>query len=178
MEEGWYRWSYEVEELDPEYMLEILKKRYAANSRLVLTLKDGEYVSEEIGGLGEIRELSIAKRGAGGVADELIIEAEKGTYKVITEHNIRYVLNNGESRIVRKDGSKVKCPTILPSGFFVITAGKEDGNVVGYTLTGGGFGHGVGMSQNGARSMAKSGWSAGDILAFFYEGCTVKNIYE
>lgn len=178
VEEGWYRWSYEVEELDPEYMLEILKKRYAANSRLVLTLKDGEYVSEEIGGLGEIRELCIAKRGAGGVADELIIEAEKGTYKVITEHNIRYVLNNGESRIVRKDGSKVKCPTILPSGFFVITAGKEDGNVVGYTLTGGGFGHGVGMSQNGARSMAKSGWSAGDILAFFYEGCTVKNIYE
>lgn len=178
VDEGWYRWTYEVEELDPGYMLEVLKKRYAANSRLVLTLKDGEYVSEEIGGLGDIRELYIAKRGAGGVADELVIEAEKGTYKVITEHNIRYVLNNGESRVERKDGSRVKCPTILPSGFFVITAGKEDGNVVGYTLTGGGFGHGVGMSQNGARAMAKAGWNAGDILAFFYEGCTVKKIYE
>ncbi|MCM1027176.1 MAG: SpoIID/LytB domain-containing protein [Roseburia sp.] len=176
--ESWYRWTYEVREVDPEYILEILKKRYAANGKLVLTLVDGEYISQEIGELGRIRELTITKRGAGGVADELMIEGEEAAYKVITEHNIRYVLNNGESKIVRQDGKKTSSPNLLPSGFFVINAGKKDGYVVGYTLTGGGFGHGVGMSQNGAKEMAKSGWTAGDILSFFYEDCSVRNIFE
>lgn len=176
--ESWYRWSYEVKSLATEYMLEMLKKRYAANSRLVLTLENGEYVSRDIGGLGRVTDIYIEKRGAGGVADELVIEGEEGTYKVISEHNIRYVLNDGESKVRRQDGSEVASSSLLPSGFFVITTGKEEGNVVGYTLTGGGFGHGVGMSQNGAKEMAKCGWSAEDILMFFYEDCALKNIYE
>ena len=68
--------------------------------------------------------------------------------------------------------------SLLPSGFFIISAGKEDGNVVGYSLSGGGFGHGVGMSQNGAKEMAKQGWTAWDILMYFYEDCILKCIYE
>ena len=156
----------------------MLKKRYAANSKLVLTLKDGEFISRDIGELGDIKEIRIEKRGAGGVADELVIEGEKGTYKVISEHNIRYVLNNGESKVRRMDGSEVASPNLLPSGFFVITTGKKDGNVIGYTLIGGGFGHGVGMSQNGAKEMAKCGWNAEEILLFFYDDCALKSIYE
>ena len=177
-QEGWYRWSYTVKKIDPERIEEMLKKRYAANSRLVLTFEDGEYISKEIGEVGKLRDIYIEKRGAGGVADELVLEAEGGSYKVISEHNIRYVLNDGETKIVRQDGSSVASPTILPSGFFIITAGKEKGTVVGYTLNGGGFGHGVGMSQNGAKSMAKDGYTAEDILGFFYEGCTLETIYD
>lgn len=176
--ESWYRWTYEVKQLDKDRMLETLKKRYEANSALILTLKDGEYVSEEIRGLGEIREIYVAKRGAGGVADELVIEAEKGTYKVISEHNIRYVLNDGKTSVVRQDGRKTGAMALLPSGFFVISTGKKNGNVIGYSLSGGGFGHGVGMSQNGAKEMAKCGWAAGDILAYFYDDCMTKSIYE
>jgi SpoIID/LytB domain protein len=55
--------------------------------------------------------------------------------------------------------------------------GKEDGKVVGYKVIGGGFGHGVGMSQNGAKNMAAAGYTAEDILGFYYEGCTVQSIY-
>ncbi|MCI9144029.1 MAG: hypothetical protein HFH87_15670, partial [Lachnospiraceae bacterium] len=176
--EGWYRWSYQVEELDREHMLETLQKRYAANDELILTWKDGAYVSEPIGELGDITDIYIEKRGSGGVADELVIETDTGKIKVISEHNIRYVLNDGETKVERQDGSKVVSASLLPSGFFIIATGKEDGNVVGYTLTGGGFGHGVGMSQNGAREMAGSGYSAGEILLFFYENCTIKNVYE
>lgn len=176
--EAWYRWTYEVKSLNSEHMLEVLQKRYAAKSSLVLTLRDGEYVSEEIRDLGKVYDIYIAKRGAGGVADELVIEAEYGTYKVISEHNIRYVLNDGKSQVLRQDGKKVASTSILPSGFFVISTGKKDGNVVGYSLSGGGFGHGVGMSQNGAKEMAKCGWTAWDILMFFYEDCIMKCIYE
>lgn len=176
--EGWYRWTYEVEELDSEYLLQMLQKRYAANSKLVLTLEDGEYVSREIETDGEITDIYVDKRGAGGVADELVIQTTENCYKVISEHNIRYVLNDGESKIHRQDGSKVNSPNLLPSGFFVMETRGEDGRVTGYTLTGGGFGHGVGMSQNGARSMAKKGYDSEQILLFFYEKCYIDNVYE
>lgn len=176
--ESWYRWSYEVKQLDSTHMLEILQKRYAANSKLVLTYKDGEYVSEEIDKLGKIQEIYVEKRGPGGVADELVIQAEQGTIKVISEHNIRCVLNDGKSKVLRQDGKKVASANLLPSAFFVISTSKEGGYVVGYSLSGGGFGHGVGMSQNGAKEMAKSGWNAGDILLYFYNNCTTKCIYE
>ena len=176
--EGWYRWSYQVEEIDKEHMLEVLQQRYATNSNLVLTWKDGAYVSEPIESLSDITDIYIEKRGSGGVADELVIEAGSQKIKVISEHYIRSVLNDASSKVVLQDGSEVAGMNLLPSGFFVIMTSIMDGNVVGYNLCGGGFGHGVGMSQNGARDMAESGYSAMDILLYFYENCAIKNVYE
>ena len=175
-DEGWYRWTYQVEELDLERMLEIIRKRYNVNEKLVLTLVNGEYISVPVEELDEIRKIKVEKRGAGGVADELIIETGKHTYKIISEHNIRYVLNSGEDKIIRQDGSKIASPSILPSGFFIVETMEKKGAVTGYTLTGGGFGHGVGMSQNAARSMAKHGYHAEQILMFFYENCFIREI--
>ncbi|NLL77279.1 MAG: hypothetical protein GX235_08530 [Clostridiales bacterium] len=79
--------------------------------------------------------------------------------------------------VIRQDGSEMASPTLLPSAYMTIMTSEEEGVVVGYTLIGGGYGHGVGMSQNGAKSMAKAGFDAGDILAFFYQTCEVKNVY-
>ena len=67
---------------------------------------------------------------------------------------------------------------MVPSAFFSIETSKEDGFVVGYTLNGGGFGHGVGLSQNGARNMALQEVDAEGILEFFYKGCSLCSIYE
>ncbi|MCM1102293.1 MAG: SpoIID/LytB domain-containing protein [Clostridium sp.] len=175
--EGWYRWSYEVEEISPEHMYEVLKKRYQANADLVLTLDGEEYISAEPEKFTKIKEIRIAARGSGGVADELILETDKGDYKVISEHNIRYVLCDGETKVRRQIGDTVQMPSLLPSGFFIIETGKKNGNVIGYTLTGGGFGHGVGMSQNGAKAMALKGYSCEEILLFFYEDCSLRSIY-
>lgn len=47
--------------------------------------------------------------------------------------------------------------------------------MVGYTLTGGGYGHGVGMSQNGAKALGKKEVSYEQILAMFYPGCTLED---
>lgn len=176
--ENWYRWTYTVEKLDKERMLRNLQSRYAANEKLILTEdENGAFVSMPVEKLGEIRDIYVSLRNEGGVADEMLIETESDTIKVITEHNIRYVLCDGVTKVKRQDGSQVEMATLLPSAFFVITTGKEGENVVGYTLTGGGFGHGVGMSQNGARAMAAKGFTARDILTFFYEDSRVEQIY-
>lgn len=176
--EGWYRWTYTVRSIDEDHILEILKKRYVANDKLVLTRDSGgEFVSIPIEKMGSITDIYVEKRGSGGIADELIIETDKNTFKIISEHNIRYVLNDGKALVYRQDGSEIASANLLPSGFFVINTSKEKENVVGYTLIGGGYGHGVGMSQNGARAMAKAGYQSDDILKFFYEGCYVRNVY-
>ena len=182
-DEPWYRWSYHVEELDEKGLFARLKERYASAPAFVLTKTEGDYyVSEPIGKPGKIRKIEIAKRGAGGIAQELNIETEKATYKILSEYNIRYILCDRKSAVRKQDGSETVPGTLLPSGFFVLDAvsgtGKDGENVVGYTLTGGGYGHGVGMSQNGAKAMGAQGADYGQILSMFYPGCEVTDAEE
>ncbi len=40
-------------------------------------------------------------------------------------------------------------------------------------ISGGGLGHGIGMSQNGANEMAKKGRDYKEILSLFFQGVTV-----
>lgn len=175
-EEPWYRWSYTVEALDAEAMLKRIQSRYKAKPESVLTKAEGDYfVSEPIEKMGAIRNISVIKRGAGGVAEELLIETDEGIYKILSEYNIRSVLCDSASEVIRQDDSKITPKTLLPSGFFILETGKKEGSVVGYTLIGGGYGHGVGMSQNGARALGKDGASYRTILEFFFSGCELGN---
>ena len=47
-----------------------------------------------------------------------------------------------------------------------------------FTLTGAGFGHGVGMSQYGALAMAKAGMDATSIVTHYYQGTTVSPVQD
>lgn len=182
-EEPWYRWTYRVETLDEAHLYENVKSRYAASPNSVwVKKKDGSFGSfqgpekekMDAEGLGRITNLYISARNQGGVASELVIEGENGTVLVKSEHNIRYVLSDGSSQVIRQDGSAYQAGKMLPSAFLAIDLTMEEGCVAGYTLTGGGFGHGVGLSQNGARSMAREGCDSRAILEFFYEGSDVR----
>ena len=177
-EENWYRWEYAVEKADTDRMLKTLQKRYAANADLVLTLEGSKYVSKPIKEVDTLVDIQVVQRGAGGVADELLIITEKNVYKVITELNIRYVLNDGETKVKRHDGTLVSMNSLLPSGFFVIENQYKNGEVKGYKIIGGGFGHGAGMSQNAAKAMALEGRNAEEILSFFFEDCTLEKAVQ
>lgn len=176
-DEPWYRWTYTVDDIDTEAMLARIKARYAASPESVLTKTEGAYyVSQPIEELGDIRELSIHERGAGGVVQELLIVTDTGTYKILAEYNIRAVLCDSKSEVIRQDGSTIVPAALLPSGFFVIETGKNDRNVIGYRLIGGGYGHGVGMSQNGAKALGEQGATSQQILEFFFRGCELDHI--
>ncbi|HXV92522.1 MAG TPA: SpoIID/LytB domain-containing protein [Pseudonocardia sp.] len=56
-------------------------------------------------------------------------------------------------------------PTTIPSGWFSLSS-----NPRGLTITGRGWGHGVGMVQWGAYGKASRGWSTARILGFYYGG--------
>lgn len=182
-EEPWYRWTYQVEKLDEKQLYKRLQERYRALPSNILTRTEGgNYASEPIGKMGRIKRLAITERGDGGIAKALMIETEQAVYQVLSEYNIRYVLCDGESAVKRQDGSESIQGTLVPSAFFVmdtkVKTGKDGETVVGYSLTGGGFGHGKGMAQNGAKALGKQGASCGEILAAYYPGCTVRSAEE
>ena len=126
--------------------------------------------------IGRITDIRIGKRGDGGIAESLVIKGEKKTVTVLSQYNIRAVLCTGGVTAVRQDGSKVELKMLLPSAFFEIESVKEGENMIGYKLYGGGYGHGAGMSQNAARHMAEKGYTAADILVFFYRDCKIENV--
>ena len=178
-DEAWYRWEYDVPQLDPVRISERMQKRFRADSGKVVRLdeeggKDGE--KGKVEAFTEIYDMEITSRREGGIADELLIETDAGDYLVHSEYNIRYLLNDGGS-VEGQDGSRMKIGDLLPSAYFVLDIVKEGEGVIGYSIFGGGYGHGVGMSQNGARVMAGEGKSFGEILTFFYPGCELKKIY-
>ena len=85
---------------------------------------------------------------------------------------MREILFRGQTRRygekVRMNGEKVKSNLGLRSSKFTID--PQTGSITTY-----GWGHGVGMSQLGAKGYARyEGWSYTQILTHYYQGTTVK----
>lgn len=183
---GWYRWNVTINADDIKKNIdEKLAKRYKANPDLIKTLvdkkptdKDAVYESIPVKTIGDIVDISVAKRGTGGIVYELIIEGTEKTIKVMTEYNIRTLLAPVNATVYRLEEKGIDNLTILPSAFFFIEQKKENGKLVSITLTGGGYGHGVGLSQNGVKSLSDAGKNYEEILSYFYKGTDIGFIYQ
>lgn len=183
-EEPWFRWTYQAEELDVTFLWERLADRYNAGPGKILIYTGEEnpdedrenFESEKPEKFKKVYDIRCVKRKEGGVMEELLIETDKGIYKVISEYNIRYILNQ-KGQVIRQDGSVSDGFSLLPSAYLIIDVVKSGKDVVGYTIIGGGYGHGVGMSQNGARAMGMENMNCEDILSFFYRDCRIEKIY-
>lgn len=176
---AWYRWQTKVSLEDLKSTIDAkLQSRYNANSRLILTLVGGKYVSTPINTVGTIKSITITKRATGGVATEVIIKGSKNTVKVISEYNIRILLSPSGNDVVRKDDSKISNMSLLPSAFIIIDEITKDDTLTGYKIRGGGYGHGVGMSQNGVKAMVEAGFKYEEILEHYYTGVNIASIYK
>nr|WP_241735257.1 SpoIID/LytB domain-containing protein [Cyanobacterium stanieri] len=58
--------------------------------------------------------------------------------------------------------------------FYLEPIYTSDNQLDGYRFIGGGFGHGVGLSQFGSYSLANRGYSAQQILEFYYPSATIQ----
>lgn len=201
-EDTYYRWRYDTA-LDTELLLANLQARYEKSPGNIRRKKGNGYVDEKPEKLGMVTGLTAVKRTTGGVMTELLIEGTEDSYRVCGEQNIRYVLagENTEIALGADYGKEGSINGMLPSSFFVIEPVFEESDVVApegkaesetkrdskrkeeklvvvsYRLYGGGFGHGIGMSQNAARRMAQAGYDYKQILQFFYE-CSIEGVNE
>lgn len=167
----YYRWFATADYRDKTSEINqiLIGRRAVSEKNIVFYEKDGKTElssidSSSISALGNITGVSVLKRSSAGSILTLQIQYEKGSAQVKTEYNIRQVLGAGVEKMVYADSSESTSVTMLPSAFCAVI-GQEDGTVI---LQGGGYGHGLGMSQNAANGMAKAGMSYEDILNYFY----------
>ncbi len=107
----------------------------------------------------QLRELRIKQRGESGKVMHIEIMTENGTYTIAKELVLR--------RLFKKSGRA------LPSANFICDSYIDENGNTKIKFTGGGFGHGVGMSQFGAGKMCEKGYNFVDILEHYYSGTTV-----
>ncbi|MAJ25810.1 MAG: amidase [Prochlorococcus sp. MED630] len=91
-------------------------------------------------------KIEVLRRGSSGRVTSLKIEGRTGSEILLKLDDIRRVLRE------------------LPSTLFVVKEIKEGK----WLFSGGGFGHGAGMSQSGAIELAKKGWTTKQILSHYY----------
>ncbi len=108
---------------------------------------------------GRLRDLKIVSRTTSGRVGRLDVVTDAGVYHVRGDR-VRWVL-------VPPGGD----PVILRSALFELTVTQDgEGQPLRITATGHGFGHGVGMCQEGALSMARQGYTSEAILKHYYPG--------
>ncbi len=104
-----------------------------------------------------VRDIRIAETSGRGRVEWLEVVTPEGTWSVFADR-VRWLL--------RRPGSD----SILRSAWFELDVEKQGGEVTRVTATGRGYGHGVGMCQNGALGMARRGFSYRRILEHYYPG--------
>lgn len=170
--EAYYRWEVSVPVLANE-LLQRLEKSSLKSPESVWFRED-ESDSFQIGcpkTFSKIHSIAVTKRLKGGVCDELLIVSDTCQILVKKEYYIRMILSDSKSEVLRNDGQKKALGALLPSGFFVFDEvyDEDKSEVIRLELLGGGLGHGVGMSQNGAKQLAESGFDYIEILDLFYQ---------
>lgn len=137
-----------------------------------------DVASAQISGAGQIQDMTVTDRGPGGIAGELTVIGTDGTVTIKGQSAIRSALGNPSLIITKKDGGTMTGSATLPSAFIAIEKRTGEDGSLSFHIYGGGFGHGVGMSQNGAQGMAKTGKGYKQILDFFYHGTELRECNE
>ena len=102
---------------------------------------------------------AVTKRTTRGAALEISVPYAGNDYIIKGELNIRNLMGGS---------------TVARSGVFVIDEISPGGQI---RISGAGYGHGVGMCQEGAKALAKLGRSYKDIIAFYYRSSGIGKAY-
>ena len=99
-----------------------------------------------------IQNMEIVKRSPSGRILLLRVQTDKGTLE-LAKNEVRSAFSAPRSTL-----------------FYIDPVYDKQKNLKSVVFTGGGLGHGVGMSQYGSYKLAQLGWSPEKILSFYYPG--------
>ena len=178
----WYRWKYTC---SLEALTAMIQERLPlclaqCPGMIGVETEDGICTADSTVNLGTITAMEAIVRGSGGIMQELRIVGSSQSLRIYGQTAIRKLLGAPDQmydNFSQEGRSRGESP-LLPSAFFCMIPEYTDGVITGYTFWGGGNGHGIGMSQNGAYAMTCQGMTYKDILQFFYNGCRIQKISE
>lgn len=121
--------------------------------------------------LPEGYSLSIDKREASGAVTQISIKSKNpnDTTIITTENEVRTILGSYTTSLLDLNKDAISMDQ-LPSAWFTIEKGQS---ATEYILSGGGYGHGIGMSQYGAHGMAEDGMNYKNILTYYFPGTKI-----
>ncbi len=153
----WYRWNYSItgEEI---------------KNNIIKALSEGlikrPYYETEGNVDGNLKSVDVIKRGKGGNITILKITMDNGYIVVEGYENIKHIFKNNKG-------------VYAPSLFFVFdTISLTEGGVKELKLYGGGYGHGAGLSINGAYKMIDNGMDYKDVLKKFYTNVEINKLTD
>lgn len=121
---------------------------------------------------GALKAVTVKKRNAGGYVTELELVYENTTEVLHKETEIRSALGKYLQEVILQNELVRTDITRIPSACFEVLV-NADGQIV---LRGGGNGHGIGMSQYGARGMAEKGYTYKEIIDYYFENVIIKKL--
>lgn len=107
-----------------------------------------------------IQRMEILERSPSGRILTLAIQTDKGLIE-LQKNEVRSAFEAPRSTL-----------------FYLEPVLDQNKKLTGYAFIGGGFGHGVGLSQFGSYNLANLGWSPQQILAFYYPGTTLQPLND
>ncbi|MDV2998405.1 MAG: hypothetical protein N5P05_000011 [Chroococcopsis gigantea SAG 12.99] len=113
-----------------------------------------------LAGIKEITAMEVTKRSPSGRILTMAIQTDKGVLELY-KNEVRSALGPPRSTL-----------------FYIDPIYDDKQKLTGYKFVGGGFGHGVGLSQFGSYNLARLGWSAERILSFYYPGTTIQPLSQ
>lgn len=103
-----------------------------------------------------IKQIQVVERSSAGRILKLVVQTDIGNIEI----------NKNDAR------SAFEPP--LSTLYYLEPIYDANKTLKGYAFVGGGFGHGVGLSQYGSHNLAKLGWSGEQILNFYYPGTQIQ----
>ncbi len=100
----------------------------------------------------KLQGLQVVERSPGGRILKLSVQTDRGTFNLLKDE-VRSAFSAPRSTL-----------------FYLEPVKKNNNPLWGYAFVGGGFGHGVGLSQTGSYRLAELGWTSKRILSFYYPG--------
>jgi stage II sporulation protein D len=133
-----------------------------AGLRAVMEKYLAVYTKAPKAGVGRITDIREQGRTPSGRMAALLVQTDSGTF-TLRGNDIRFVLRDPKG-------------AILNSTFFSFTRETSAGEVSALSVSGRGYGHGIGMCQWGAIGRARAGQNYRTILETYYPGTTVGRI--
>ena len=118
----------------------------------------------------KLLDVRVEERSVQGQIQKLYLKGDAGELLVEGEYAVREVLGGDALSVTLSDGSRSDTMELLPSAFFYLEPAPdaEITEICTLKIHGGGYGHGLGMSQCGAAQMAEEGADYQEILEFYY----------
>jgi stage II sporulation protein D len=167
-DEAWYRWTYDktINETDLHNIFEFIYNQSKSQTENI-EIKSDTKTPENLIYESKITGIKVLNRQKSGLVTTLLIETPNYEITLTTQYIIRQILGSLGGKVVRKDNTEYTLNNMLPSAYFYIEYTPNE--ITSHLkIKGAGFGHGCGLSQNGAKNLAEAGYTYDEIIGYYY----------